>query len=64
MMTKNIESLTRTDIVMLSDSKVQGEVLRVDNNNVLNNSKGSEKSFIQVFIWWRQLSEWAAAALV
>jgi len=50
MMTKNIESLTRTDIVMLSDSKVQGEVLRVNNNNVLNNSKGFEKLFIQVFI--------------
>jgi len=49
-MIKSIESLIRADIVMLSDSKMHDEVLRVDSNDVLDNSKRLRKSFIQVFI--------------
>ena len=32
MMIKSIESSTRTDIVMLSNSKVHDKVLRIDSN--------------------------------
>ncbi len=46
-MIKSIESSARIDIMMLSNSKIHSEVLRIDSNNVLNNSKRLRKLFIK-----------------